>query len=103
MSEDKTTAVEEAVSETPAKETPQSSPNDELIAESKKYRKRAQEAEARLAKYEKAKSQAEEDRLKDSVSKLAIAHKSWKEKNLDLNKRHQVLDCSLPKELYRIT
>ena len=53
MSEDKTTAVEETVSETPAKETPQSSPNDELIAESKKYRKRAQDAEARLEKLEK--------------------------------------------------
>ena len=65
MSEEKTTAVEETVSEAPATETPQPSPNDELIAESKKYRKRAQDAETRLADYEKAKSQAEEDRLKE--------------------------------------
>ena len=50
MSEDKTTAKTEAVSESPATETPQSSPNDELIAESKKYRKRAQDAEKALEK-----------------------------------------------------
>ena len=65
MSEDQKQAVTETVSESPATETPQVSPNDELIAESKKYRKRAQDAEARLAKYEKAKSKAEEDRLKE--------------------------------------
>ena len=65
MSEDKTTAVEETVSEAPAKETPQSSPNDELIAESKKYRKRAQDAETRLSKLEKSLAKAEEDKLKE--------------------------------------
>ena len=48
MSEDKTTAKTEAVSESPATETLQSSPNDEFIAESKKYRKRAQDAEQAL-------------------------------------------------------
>jgi hypothetical protein len=65
MSEDKTTAVEETVSETPAKETPQYSPNDELIAESKKYRKRAQDAETRLSELEKSLAKAEEDKLKE--------------------------------------
>ena len=48
MSEEKTTAVEETVSETPAKETTQDSSSEGLIAESKKYRKRAQDAEAPL-------------------------------------------------------
>ena len=65
MSEDKTTAVEETVSETPATETPQASPNDELIAESKKYRKRAQDAEARLSEYDKKFAKQEEAKLKE--------------------------------------
>ena len=65
MSEDKTTATTETVSESNATETPQVSPNDELIAESKKYRKRAQDAETRLAKLEKSLTKAEEDKLKE--------------------------------------
>ena len=64
MSEDKTTATTETVSESNATETPQVSPNDELIAESKKYRKRAQDAETRLADLEKKFTTAEEDKLK---------------------------------------
>ena len=64
MSEEKTTAVEETVSETPAKETTQDSSSEGLIAESKKYRKRAQDAEARLLEYQKKFEQAEEDKLK---------------------------------------
>ena len=65
MSEDKTQATTETVSESPATETTQDSSNEQYIAESKKYRKRAQDAEAKLAKYEKAKAKAEEERLKE--------------------------------------
>ena len=65
MSEDKTTAATETVSESPATETPQASPNDELIAESKKYRKRAQDAETRLVELEKKFTQQEESKLKE--------------------------------------
>ena len=65
MSEDNNQAVEETVSETPAKETVQDSSNDQYIAESKKYRKRAQDAEARLAKLEKSLAKAEESKLKE--------------------------------------
>ena len=65
MSEDKTTATTEAVSESNATGTPQVSPNDELIAESKKYRKRAQDAENRLSHLEKSLAQAEDDKLKE--------------------------------------
>ena len=79
MSEDKTTAVEETVSETPAKETPQSSPNDELIAESKKYRKRAQDAEARFAKLEKSLATAEEDKLKEKEEFKTLYEKASSE------------------------
>ena len=65
MSEDKTQAATETVSESPATETPQPSPNDELIAESKKYRKRAQDAESRLSELEKKFNQQEESKLKE--------------------------------------
>ena len=64
MSEDKTQAVTETVSESPATETVQDSSNEQYIAESKKYRKRAQDAEARLVKLEKKFTTAEEDKLK---------------------------------------
>ena len=64
MSEDKTQAATETVSESPATETTQDSSNEQYIAESKKYRKRAQDAEARLSDYEKSKTKAEEERLK---------------------------------------
>ena len=72
MSEDKTQADTETVSESPATETPQSSPNDELIAESKKYRKRAQDAENRLAKLEKNLAKAEEAKLKEKEDFKAL-------------------------------
>ena len=65
MSEDKTTAVEETVSEAPATETTQDSSNEQYIAESKKYRKRAQDAEARLVQLEKSHTKAEEVKLKE--------------------------------------
>ena len=64
MSEDKTQAVTETVSESPATETTQDSSNEQYIAESKKYRKRAQDAETRLAEFEKKLATAEEDKLK---------------------------------------
>jgi len=64
MSEDKTTAMTETVSESPATETAQDSSNEQYIAESKKYRKRAQDAEARLAELEKQFTKSEEDKLK---------------------------------------
>ena len=50
MSEDKTPAVTETVSESPATETTQDSSSEQYIAESKKYRNRAQVAETELAK-----------------------------------------------------
>ena len=65
MSEDKTTAVEETVSETPATETTQNSSNEGLIAESKKHRKRAQDAESKLLEYQKKFQAQEEAKLKE--------------------------------------
>ena len=79
MSEDKTTANTETVSESNATETPQVSPNDELIAESKKYRKRAQDAETRLAKLEKSLARAEEDKLKEKEEFKTLYEKASSE------------------------
>ena len=72
MSEDKTPAVTETVSESPATETTQDSSNEQYIAESKKYRKRAQDAETRLAKFEKKLAKAEEDKLKEKEDFKAL-------------------------------
>ena len=76
MSEDKTTAVEETVSETPATETTQDSSNEQYIAESKKYRKRAQDAENRLVKLEKSLAKAEEAKLKEKEDFKALYEKA---------------------------
>ena len=65
MSEDKTQATTETASESPATETTQDSSNEQYIAESKKYRKRAQDAETRLAKLERSLAKAEEAKLKE--------------------------------------
>ena len=79
MSEEQTQAKTETVSESPATETTQDSSNEQYIAESKKYRKRAQDAEARLAKYEKAKAKAEEDRLKEKEEFKTLYEKASSE------------------------
>ena len=65
MSEEKAQATTETVSESPATETTQDSSNEQYIAESKKYRKRAQDAETRLGKLEKSLARAEESKLKE--------------------------------------
>ena len=65
MTQDETQATTETVSESPATETTQDSSNEQYIAESKKYRKRAQDAEIRLAELEKSLSKAEESKLKE--------------------------------------
>ena len=75
MSEDKTTAVTETVSESPATETTQDSSSEQYIAESKKYRKRAQDAETRLAKLEKSLAKAEETKLKEKEDFKALYEK----------------------------
>ena len=76
MSEDKTQAATETVSESPARETAQDSSNDQYIAESKKYRKRAQDAEARIAEFEKKFTDQEEAKLKEKEDFKALYEKS---------------------------
>jgi hypothetical protein len=65
MSEENKEARTETVSESPATETTQNSSNEQYIAESKKYRKRAQDAETRLVELEKKFTKAEESKLKE--------------------------------------
>ena len=79
MSEDKTQAVTETVSESPATETTQDSSNEQYIAESKKNRKRAQDAETRLAKLEKSLARAEEDKLKEKEEFKTLYEKASSE------------------------
>ena len=79
MSEEKTTAVEETVSEAPATETTQDSSNESLIAEIKKYRKRAQDAEARLLEYQNKFKKQEENKLKEKEEFKTLYEKASSE------------------------
>ena len=66
MSEETKTVASETVSEQPTQETQTESTDvGALIAESKKYRKRSQDAEARIAELEKSMAKAEEAKLKE--------------------------------------
>ena len=65
MSEDQIAATETASEGTAQEATTDSADVGALIAESKKYRKRSQDAEARLAKLESQLAKAEEAKLKE--------------------------------------
>ena len=76
MSEENKAVASETVSEQPTQETSTSSPDvGALIAESKKYRSRAQDAEARIAKMEKTLKKAEETKLKEKEDFKALYEK----------------------------
>ena len=65
MSEENNTVASETVSEQATQNTTQDSSSEQYIAESKKYRKRAQDAEARIVELEKKFAKAEEAKLKE--------------------------------------
>ena len=66
MSEETKTVASETVSEQPTQESSTESTDvGALIAESKKYRNRSQDAEARIAKMEKKMAKADETKLKE--------------------------------------
>ena len=66
MSQENSQVASETVSEQPTQETTNNSTDvSSLVAESKKYRKRSQDAEARLAELEKKLASAEEAKLKE--------------------------------------
>jgi len=81
MSEENQSVVSETVSEQPTQETPtQPTEVGTLIAESKKYRKRSQDAEARIAELEKTIALAEETKLKEKEDFKALYEKVSSEK-----------------------
>ena len=75
MSEEKTVASE-SVEEVATQNESQVQPGSEgLIAESKKYRKRAQDAEARIAELESKFEQQENAKLKEKEEWKALSEK----------------------------
>ena len=76
MSEENKTVASETVSEQPTQETQTESTDvGALIAESKKYRKRSQDAEARISEMEKKMAKAEESKLKEKEDFKALYEK----------------------------
>ena len=79
MSEEKNVITEETVSENVVKETPNPDQIGELIAESKKYRKRSQEAEARYAELESKIAKQKENELKEKEEYKTLYEKASSE------------------------
>ena len=84
MSEENNTVASETVSEQATQNTTQDSSNEAYIAESKKYRKRAQEAESQLAKLQKKIAAQEEEKLKQKEDFKSLYEKVSSE-NADCN------------------
>ena len=79
MSEEKTVATETVSEETTQEATTNSTDVGALIAESKKYRKRSQDAEARLAELESQLAKAEEAKLKEKEDFKTLYEKTASE------------------------
>ena len=76
MSQENSQVTSETASEQPTTETTDNSTDvSSLVAESKKYRKRSQDAEARLAELEKKLTSAEEAKLKEKEDFKALYEK----------------------------
>jgi len=87
MSEENKAVASETVSEQPTQEASTSSPDvGVLIAESKKYRSRAQDAEARIAKMEKSMAKAEEAKLKEKEDFKTLYEKVSSENEANASK-----------------
>ena len=79
MSEEKTVATETVSEEVTTEATDSLPESGALVAESKKYRKRAQDAEARLAKLESKLAKAEEAKLKEKEDFKTLYEKTASE------------------------
>ena len=102
MSEETKAVASETVSEQPTQESPTTSPDvGALIAESKKYRTRAQDAEARIAKLEKGMAKAEEAKLKEKedfktlYEKVSSENESLSNKAAEFDKYQETRRASL--------
>ena len=102
MSEETKAVASETVSEQPTQESPTTSPDvGALIAESKKYRTRAQDAEARIAKLAKGMAKAEEAKLKEKedfktlYEKVSSENESLSNKAAEFDKYQETRRASL--------
>ena len=87
MSEENKAVVSETVSEQPTQEAQTEKPDvGALIAESKKYRSRAQDAEARIAKMEKSMAKSEETKLKEKEDFKTLYEKVSSENEANASK-----------------
>ena len=102
MSEEKN-VPNEAVADAGAQDNTQEVAQNEYIAESKKYRKRAQDAEAQLSKLQKEIARQEEDKLKQKEDFKSLYEKVSTEndmlmkdadrwKSYETNKRNTLLE-----------
>ena len=96
MPQDETKVVTETVSESPTKEVTQDSSNEEHIAESKKYRKRAQDAETRLTELEDMLKKQEDTKLKEKEEWKVLYDKATSENEslLEKAKKHDAYESS---------
>ena len=87
MSEENKAVASETVSEQPTQESQTETPDvGALIAESKKYRSRAQDAEARIAKMEKSMAKSEETKLKEKEDFKTLYEKVSSENEANASK-----------------
>ena len=87
MSEENKAVVSETVSEQPTQEAQTEKPDvGALIAESKKYRSRAQDAEARIMEMEKKFKKAEESKLKEKEDFKTLYEKVSSENEANASK-----------------
>ena len=87
MSEENKAVASETVSEQPTQESQTETPDvGALIAESKKYRSRAQDAEARIMEMEKKFKKAEESKLKEKEDFKTLYEKVSSENEANASK-----------------
>ena len=114
MSQENSQVESKTVSEQPTEETTDSSTDvSSLVAESKKYRKRSQDAESRLAELEKKLASAEEAKLKEkedfktlyekvSSDNESLSETAQKWNKYEENRRNALLESSPEEERERL-
>jgi chromosome segregation ATPase len=96
MSQENSQVASETASEQPTTETTDNSTDvSSLVAESKKYRKRSQDAEARLAELEKKLASAEEAKLKEKEDFKALYEKVSSENEAPEEERERLAGLDL--------
>ena len=114
MSQENSQEVSETASEQPTEETTDNSTDvSSLVAESKKYRKRSQDAESRLAELEKKLASAEETKLKEkedfktlyekvSSENESLSNTAQKWNKYEENRRNTLLESAPEEERERL-